>query len=251
MTTLFTKSLSTAALLVLLALSPALAQLNGAGSSQGSGAVVIHHFPHPLNATMAVPDPVGGYNIRLSGFRQVKDSDGTYDVSGHLSYGMFEWGGIHLRSLGVRTTPFTEIIGMIGLWKNEERSRGISLLGIVGVPTGKKDGEAHHGLSYLAGLTGRIAAQGMITNDIILHYDFTAKHYIAETGSVLRLWPNLFVTLDARGTFGSVRPDISLLSSMKFQVSPAIFLALGYHTPVTTARSFTHQVFLQLEIGSH
>lgn len=250
MTTHFVKSLSTAALL-LLALSPALAQVNGAGNRHGTDAVAIHHFPHPLNATMGMPDPVGSYNIRLNGFRQAKDGDGEYDVSGHLSYGMFEWGGIHLRSLGVRTTPVTEIIGMVGLWRNEERAQGISLLGIVGLPTGKKDGKAHHGLSYLAGFTGRIAVPGAITNDIIVHYDFTAKHYIAETGSVLKLWPNLFATLDARGTFGNVRPDISLLSSMKFQVSSGIFLAVGYHTPVTNAKSFTHQIFAQLEIGSH
>jgi hypothetical protein len=251
MTTLFAKSSGTAALLLLLALSPAFAQVNGAGKIQGTNAGIIHHFPHPLNATMGIPDPVGSYNIRLNGFREVKDGDGRYDVSGHLSYGMFEWGGIHLRSLGVRTTPFTEIIGMVGLWRNDRCSQGISLLGIVGVPTGKKNGKAHHGLSYLAGLTGRIAAPGVITNDIILHYDFTAKHYIAETGSVLKLWPNLFVTLDARGAFGNARPDISILSSMKFQMWPAVFLALGYHTPVTNAKTFTHQIFAQLEIGSH
>lgn len=251
MTTHFAKSSSTAALLLILALSPASAQVNGAGKSQGTDAAAIHHFPHPLNATMGMPDPVGSYNIRLNGFREVKDGDGKYDMSGHLSYGMFDWGGIHLRSLGVRTTPFTEIIGMVGLWRNEQRSQGISLLGIVGIPTGKKDGEAHHGLSYLAGFTGRIAAPGVITNDIILHYDFTAKHYIAETGSVVKLWPNLFMTIDVRGTFGNVRPDISLLSSMKFQVSPGMFLALGYHTPVTSAKTFTHQIFAQLEIGSH
>ena len=208
-------------------------------------------FPHPLNATMGIPDPVGSYNVRVNGFRQVHNDETSYDVSGHLSYGMFEWGGLHLRSLGVRTAPFTEIIGMVGLLRNESRTQGVSLLGIVGVPTGKKNGQEHHGLAYLAGVTGRLAKKGLLTNDIILHYDFSASHLIAETGSVIRLTPRLFATLDARGTFGDISPDISLLSSLKMQVFDTAYLALGYHTPVTNARSFAHQLFVQLEIGSH
>ena len=237
--------------LLLFALPLTSAQVKLVSNDQSGEAISIHHFPHPLNATMGIPDPVGSYNIRLNAFRQVKDGDGTYDVSGHLSYGMFEWGGIHLRSLGVSTTPFTELIGMVGLWRNDRRTQGISLLGILGVPTGKKDGEAHHGLSYLAGVAGRIATQNIVTNDVILHYDLSARHFIAETGSVLKLWPNLFATLDARGTFGNLRPDIFLLSSMKFQLLTAAFFALGYHTPVTKGKAFTHQIFAQIEIGSH
>jgi hypothetical protein len=208
-------------------------------------------FPHPLNATMGIPDPVGSYNVRVNSFRQVHNEEVSYDLGGHLSYGMFDWGGLHLRSLGVKTTPFTELIGMAGLWRNESRTQGVSLLGIVGVPTAKKDGKEHHGLAYLAGVAGRLAKEGLVTNDIILHYDFSAQHFIAETGSVMRLMPGLFATLDARGTFGSNSPDISLLSALKMQVTEIAYLALGYHTPVTNARSFAHQVFVQLEIGSH
>ncbi len=224
----------------------------GPVSAQGSEEAHRHsQFPHPLNATMAIPDPVGSYNIRLNGFRQVHNNEVSYDVSGHLSYGMFEWGGIHLRSLGVKTTPLTEVIGMVGLWRNERKTQGISLLGIVGIPTGKKEEGAHHGLSYLAGFTTRLASENVITNDIILHYDFTAKHYITETGSVVRLMENLFATLDLRGSFGSDLPDISALTSLKIQIAPALFLALGYHTPATNAQTFAHQVFVQLEIASH
>lgn len=211
----------------------------------------IHHFPHPLNATMAIPDPVGSYNIRLNAFREQKDNEATYDFSGHLSYGMFDWGGIHLRSLGVKTTPLTEMIAMVGLWRNQRKTQGISLLGIVGIPTGKNEEGAHHGLSYLAGFTTRLASENAITNDIILHYDFTAKHYITETGSVVRVMENLFATLDLRGSFGNDRPDISALTSFTFQIAPMLFLAFGYHTPVTNARTFSHQVFVQIEVGSH
>jgi hypothetical protein len=200
---------------------------------------------------MAIPDPVGSYNIRLNGFREVHNSEASYDVSGHLSYGMFEWGGIHLRSLGVRTTPLTEVIGMVGLWRNARKTQGISLLSIVGFPTGKKEAGEHHGPSYLAGLTARLVHEDIITNDIILHYDFTAKHYIAETGSVLRIREGLFTTLDVRGTFGSDPPNISILTSIKSQIASGLFIALGYHGPATSGRTFTHQILAQIELGSH
>lgn len=220
--------------------------------AQGSEEAHRHsQFPHPLNATMGIPDPVGSYNIRLNGFRQVHDSQVTYDFSGHLSYGMFEWGGIHLRSLGVKTTPLTEVIGMVGLWRNQRKTQGVSLLGIVGIPTGKKKEGEHHGLAYLAGFTARLASENVVTNDVILHYDFTAKHYIAETGSVVRLREGLFTTLDVRGTFGSDPPNISLLTSIKSRIASGLFIALAYHGPATSGRTFTHQIFTQLEIGGH
>lgn len=212
-----------------------------------------HHspFPHPLNATMAIPDPVGSYNIRLNTFRQQETNGSTFDASGHLSYGMFEWGGVHLRSLGVKTTSLTEIIGMVGLWKNQQRTQGISLLGILGVPTGRKTGNEHHGVSYLFGFTGRIATADVITNDIILHYDFTARHYIAETGTVVRLSPTLFATLDFRGAFGPSRPDVTLLPSLKLKIVDAAYVALGYNAALAGSSPFKSQIFLQVEFGSH
>lgn len=209
-------------------------------------------FPHPLNATMAIPDPVGSYNIRLNGFRQVHNNDVSYDVSGHFSYGMFEWGGLHLRSLGVKTNPLTELIGMVGLWRNERRTQGISFIGIVGIPTGKKKADKHHGLSYLAGFSGRVTVDDFINNDIILHYDFTAKHYIAESGTVVRLSPNVFGVLDTKTTLGNnVQPEVLLLPSVKFRILSGGFIGVGYNVPVTTYSTFEKQFFIQLEIGSH
>jgi hypothetical protein len=67
----------------------------------------------------------------------------------------------------------------------------------------------------------------------------------------VKLSGDLFATLDAKGTFGSDKPEVALLASLKFQLFAATFLALGYHTPVTNARTFSHQVFVQIEVGSH
>lgn len=210
-----------------------------------------HLFPHPVNSTMGIPDPIGSFNIRLNALRQQTTDGVEYDLSGHLGYGLFEWGGIHLRSLGVKTTPFTEVIGMVGLWRNKERTQGISLLGIVGIPTGAKKEGQHHGLAYLFGLTGRIAKEDLLTNDIILHYDFSAAHFIAETGTVVKLFPILFTTLDLRGTFGGSRPDITILPSVKWKVIDSGFIAFGFHAPLTKSTLFKNQVIVQIELGSH
>lgn len=211
-----------------------------------------HLFPHPVNSTMGIPDPIGSFNIRLNALRQqTTDGVGEYDLSGHLGYGLFEWGGIHLRSLGVKTTPFTEVIGMVGLWRNKERTQGISLLGIVGIPTGAKKEGQHHGLAYLFGFAGRIAKEDLLTNDVILHYDFSAAHFIAETGTVVKLSPILFTTLDLRGTFGGSRPDITILPSVKWKVIDSGFIAFGFHAPLTKSTSFKNQIIVQIELGSH
>lgn len=235
-----------ATVLYVVAAFPLFAQQNQTDHSHSA-------FPHPINATMAIPDPVGSYNVRLNTFRQQTETKTEYDVSGHISYGLFDWGGIHLRSLGVRTTPFTEIIGMVGLWRNKERTEGISLLGIVGVPTGRKSEEGkEHGLAYLFGVTGRIAKKDLITNDILLHYDFSAGHFIAETGSVLKLSHSLFATLDTRGIFGGkIKPDISFMPALKLKFIEYGFIALGYNTATTNGTLFKNQVFLQFEFGNH
>ncbi len=211
-----------------------------------------HQFPHPLNSTMGIPDPVGSYNVRLNTFHQQRGETGEVDISGHLSYGMFDWGGVHLRSLGVRTTPFTEIIGMVGVWRDTKNKNGVSLLGIVGVPTGKdKTGKQHHGVAYLFGVTNRLTLSDRFVNDGIFHYDFSAKHFIVETGSVFRLTHDLFGGLDMSGTFGNSLPEITVLPSIKMRMFDRLFLALGYNTAITRSKPFAHQIFLQLEVGTH
>lgn len=209
-----------------------------------------HLLPHPVNAAMGIPDPVGSFNIRLNALRQQTTLGAENDISGHIGYGMFEWGGIHLRSLGVKTTPFTEVIGMVELWRDESRTQGLSFLGILGIPTGRNKDE-HHGIAYLAGIAGRVNTFDILTTDAIVHYDFTAGHLIVESGSVIRLMPNVFGVLDISTTFGNLRPNISLLPALKISVYPMTFVGIGYRVPVTVARDFTNQIYLQIEIGSH
>lgn len=211
-----------------------------------------NRLPHSVNAPMGIPDPVGSFNVRLNAFQE-QNTDGTFedDVSGHISYGLSKIGGLHLRSLGIRTTPFTEFIGMVNLWQDLPMKQGISLVGILGVPTGKKDAGEHHGLSYLAGLAGRITLGPSINNDVVLHYDFTAKHYIAESGTVIRLSPNIFGSIDTRTTIGGSLPEVLLMPSLKFALFSLGFIGVGYNIPARSNSSFHHQALIQVEIGNH
>lgn len=212
-----------------------------------------HGLPHPINATMGILDPVGSYNARVNLFRQ-QNSDGNSetDIGGHFSYGLSEIGGIHIRSLGIRTTPSTELIGMVNLFRDELKQQGMSFIGILGLPTGKKNGDEHHGLSYLMGFSGRVTVSDFINNDVILHYDFTAKHYIAESGTVARVSPNIFLGLDARMTIGNnVLPESLLMPSVKVRIIDGGFLGVGYNTPLTTYSTFDKQLLMQFEVGSH
>ncbi len=210
-------------------------------------------LPHPLNATMGIPDPVGSINARVNMFRQQNpDGNSENDISGHFSYGLSDLGGLHIRSLGIRTTPLTELIGMVGLWRDASKHQGISFIGILGIPTGKKNENEHHGLSYLAGLSGRITVSDFMNNDFILHYDFTTKHYIAESGTVVRLSPNIFGLLDIRMTIGNdVQPEVLFMPSVKVRIFSGGFIGFGYNTPITRFSTFEKQLFVQFEVGSH
>lgn len=140
---------------------------------------------------------------------------------------------------------------MVGLWRDESQQQGVSFLGILGLPTGKKGGKEHHGLAYLAGLAARVNAFGVATNDVIAHYDFSAGHFIAESGSVIGLLPNVFGIVETGGTFGDSRPNITLLSAIKVLIIPSTFVSIGYRFPVSTQREFRNQIYLQVEIGTH
>lgn len=75
---------------------------------------------------------------------------------------MFDWGGVHLRHLGLRTTSNLEVIGMAALVRDEPKRQGVSLLAILGIPTKTLPG-GHHGLGYLLGLTGRLVISEVMT----------------------------------------------------------------------------------------
>ncbi len=211
-----------------------------------------HLFPHPFLAAMGVPDPEGKFHVRLNVFLQQNIGKSKYDISGHLGYGLFDFGGIHLRSLGVTTTPLTEIIGMIGLWHDARRLNGISLLGIVGIPTGPKDDDnAHHGLAYLFGLSGRISIFKNTINDLIVHYDFSTKHYIAESGTVIRIMEYLFAGVDTRTIIGPSQPLIFLMPGLKVKFSSFGFIGVGINYQVTNTSQVKNELYLQVETGNH
>lgn len=238
------RSISLTILIALVAL-PASAQANGDTQHKQ------HHFPHPINTTMGIPDPVGSYNIRLNVFRQQTDAGSEYDLSGHLGYGMFEWGGIHLRSLGVKTFGLLEIIGMVGLWETAAKANGLSALAILGVPTADPKKKGHGGFAYLAGLAARTSYPENTTHDIILHYDFTAGHFIAESGSVIHLIPGLFGVVDFSATVGKSSPLVTILPGLKISPSENLFVGFGYRFHVSTAKDFSNQLYLQFELSQH
>jgi hypothetical protein len=206
---------------------------------------------HSINAPMGVPDPVGHYNLRVNVIRQQEVGSSRYDLSGHFGYGLFEWGGVHLRSLGARTSPLTEVIGMVGVLNSEDRTEGLSVLGILGIPTGEKDAEQHHGLSYLVGIAGRWRIGSVVVNDAVFHYDATAGHWIAESGTIVEISSFFFGVIDARLTFGGAAPEILVLPAMKVRVSRSMSAAIGYHAPLSRSKPFGHQLLVQWEMSHH
>ncbi len=216
------------------------------------------HFPHAFLVPMGVPPTQGCYTVQLNGIYQRLDGSSRGDFGGHASYGLFDWGGIHLRSLGVATAPTTEVIGMVGLFRDASRSNGISALAIVGLPTGSSSSHDHADPSansgstttFLAGLTGRWIIAPWLRWDANIHYDFTEKHVVPESGLVARTLKDLFLSLDVRATLGSGN-QVLALPGVKYHLGRGVYLGLGYEAPLTTDRPYDSRTYLQLEFGSH
>ena len=217
------------------------------------------HAPHSFLLPKGIPDLPGSYNLQLSPFLQQKNGSPQADLGGHASVGMFDWGGVHLRSLGIKTTSTLEVIGMTALWRDQARKQGISMIAILGIPTqtssgvsgNANDGDEHHGSwGYLLGLTGRWVYSEDFMWDGILHYDFMAKHLIPESGLVFKTWGSLFTTLDLRATLGS-EPTASILPGIKYAIIPSLFLGAGYNAAFGAASKFDRQFYLQVEMGRH
>lgn len=208
-------------------------------------------LPHSFLLPRGVPEKKNSYHIQVSPFLDQTSGVTTPDIGGHLSYGLFDWGGIHLRSLGARTSPNAEIIGLIGLIKNQEHTQGISLLTILAIPTNKKPGQDHSGLGYLVGLASRLTPTNNIVINPTLHYDFTAMHVIPELGMIYRLSSLFYSVLDSRASLGSGGNKVDLLPGMKLRIGSHSFLGVGYRFPVTTLRDFDRQIYFQYELMSH
>lgn len=211
------------------------------------------NFPHSFLLPRAIPTHPGSYNIQLSPFIEQYNGVSKLDVGAHIGIGMFDWGGIHFRSLGVNTTSKVEMIGMGSLLRNDSTGSGLSLLAILAVPTQRTvDSHGHDSFAfgYLLGLAGHLKPHADIAFDATVHYDFSAKHLIPEAGLVWHANERLFPTLDLVGVFGG-DTELTVMPGLKYTVSTATTIGIGYRSPVTTQRTFDGQLYLQLEVGHH
>lgn len=138
---------------------------------------------------------------------------------------------------------------MLALLRDEKKQQGISLLTILGIPTGAVPA-GHHGLGYLLGITGRMVHRNIFTWDGILHYDFNAKHLLPESGFVIKTWESLFATLDLRATLKS-KSAAAILPGVKYAATPSLFVGVGYQESFGAASTFDRQFYLQVEFGRH
>ncbi len=207
-------------------------------------------FPHSFLLPMAIPGPPWSYNVQLTPFLQQKDGENKLDAGAHASLGLFDWGGIHFRSPGARTAPTAEIIAMVGLVNDSAKQNGLSLLAIAGIPT-KQPADGHHAeLSYILGVSWQLTPADWFRWTANLHYDFTEKHMIPESGILIRLFPKFFAGLEGRATIGKEK-IVYLLPSLKYNLIENHFIGIGYEAPVKRDREYDWRIYFQIEHGNH
>ena len=88
-------------------------------------------FVHPFLTHMALPDPPGEMSLRLTPFQQRMDSIVSQDMAIHIEAGLLPGLGIHIRSDGIKTAPYSEVMLMYSFLHDATYNNGLSVFGQV------------------------------------------------------------------------------------------------------------------------
>jgi hypothetical protein len=109
-------------------------------------------FVHPFLTHMALPDPPGEMSLRVTPFQERFDGIVEQDLGIHLEAGLLRNLGLHIRSDGIKTSPYSEVMLMYSFLHDASLSKGMSVFGQVSLPTGPVESNAlKYLLGYLAG----------------------------------------------------------------------------------------------------
>ncbi len=93
-------------------------------------------FVHPFLAHMALPDKPGEMSLRLTAFQQRIGSTVGQDLVVHIEAGLLPGLGLHIRSDGIKTSPYSEVMVMYSFLHDATYTNGLSVFGQVSIPTG-------------------------------------------------------------------------------------------------------------------
>lgn len=216
--------------------SPARAQENGDGG-------MADMFVHPFMAHMALPDQPGEVSLRVTPFQQRNSADVEQDLALHIEAGIAPNLGIHIRSDGIKTSPYSEVMLMYSFLHDNSYHNGASVFGQVSIPTGPV---ASNSLKYLFGVSGRVTVPQFMVVDANTHINLADKMAEYESSFVFRASKLLYPELELRGEITQDATSLYSLFGLKFRIADETAFGVGIQTPLSNEREYDTQALLTL-----
>jgi hypothetical protein len=204
-------------------------------------------FVHPFLTHMALPDPPGTMSLRATAFQQRSDSSVVQDMALHIEVGLLRNLGLHIRTDGIKTSPYSEVMLMYSFLHDASYSNGLSVFGQVSFPTGP--GVKSNALKYLVGLSGRLTAANIMVVDADVHYNPAEKMAEYEGSFVFRASKMLYPELEFRGEITQHSTSLYSLIGLKFRIANEMAIGVGIQTAVSRAREYDTQTLLTYGIA--
>ena len=204
-------------------------------------------FVHPFLTHMALPDPPGTMSLRLTAFQQRTDSTVGQDMAIHIEAGLLPNLGIHIRSDGIKTSPYSEVMLMYSFLHDATYSKGLSVFGQISIPTGP--GVKSNALKYLFGFSGRLTAPKIMVIDANMHINLADKMAEYESSFVFKASKMLYPELELRGEITEHETSLYSLIGLKFRIADEMAIGVGIQTAITTAREYDTQALMTLGIA--
>ncbi|MEO6540850.1 MAG: hypothetical protein ABIN74_07680 [Ferruginibacter sp.] len=204
-------------------------------------------FVHPFLTHMALPDPPGTMSLRATAFQQRSDSTVEQDLALHFEVGLIRNLGLHIRTDGIKTSPYSEVMLMYSFLHDASYSNGLSVFGQISIPTGP--GVKSNALKYLFGFSGRLTAPKILVVDANMHINLADKMAEYEGSFVFRASKLLYPELELRGVITQHSTSLYSLLGLKFRIADEMTIGAGIQTAVSRAREYDTQALLTYGIA--
>jgi hypothetical protein len=200
-------------------------------------------FVHPFFSHMALADPVGAVSFRFTGIERKAGDTLSGDLGLHIEAGLLPRLGIHIRSDGIRSESFSEVMLMYNVFTTADDSFGVSVFGQVSIPTGRDASSENYKGLFGVGIKQALAPIVVFNGDI--HYDPANKMAEYEGSLVFKASQILYPILEARGEITRTGTSVYVLPAMKFRLGPHQDIGTGFQIGVSHLGEYDVEALLQ------
>ncbi len=202
-------------------------------------------FVHPFLSHMALADPPGEVSFRLNGIQIRSGENLTTDFGYHIEAGIVKNLGIHLRSDGVKSSQFSEIMLMYNVLTDKTGDNGVSVFGQLSIPTGSIQANTY---KKLLGIGFKTTLYPLFVFNGDVHYDFKDKMAEYEGSLVFKATDLIYPILEARGEITEENTSLYLLPAINFRIQENQTIGLGFQIAVVDEREYDVQSLIQYGI---